>query len=46
VKVCLSPDAHAMEGLGDVCYGLGIARKGGCTADDVLNTHPEGWKKR
>ncbi|MDX1971741.1 MAG: DNA polymerase/3'-5' exonuclease PolX [Candidatus Sumerlaeia bacterium] len=46
VKVCLSPDAHAMEGLGDVCYGLGIARKGGCTAADVLNTHPEGWKKR
>ncbi len=38
VMLCLSPDAHAMDGLGDVCYGLGIARKAGCEAANILNT--------
>ena len=38
VKVAINPDAHSIEGLDDVRYGLGIARKGWCEAADVLNT--------
>jgi DNA polymerase (family X) len=34
----INPDAHSPEGLGDVTYGVGIARKGGLTAEHVLNT--------
>jgi DNA polymerase (family X) len=34
----INPDAHSPEGLGDVTYGVGIARKGGVTAEQVLNT--------
>ena len=39
LKVPLGPDAHAIEGLDDVFYGLGIARKGWLSADDVPNTY-------
>jgi DNA polymerase (family 10) len=38
VKVSINPDAHSTEGLGDVIYGVGIARKGWLTAADVVNT--------
>lgn len=34
----INPDAHSPEGLQDVTYGVGIARKGGATAAQVLNT--------
>jgi DNA polymerase (family 10) len=34
----INPDAHSPEGLRDVTYGVGIARKGGLTAEYVLNT--------
>jgi DNA polymerase (family X) len=34
----INPDAHSPEGLGDVTYGVGIARKGGLTPEHVLNT--------
>ena len=34
----INPDAHTAEGLGDLRYGVGIARKGWLTRDDVLNT--------
>jgi DNA polymerase (family 10) len=34
----INPDAHHPEGLSDVRYGVGIARKGGLTAAQVLNT--------
>jgi DNA polymerase (family X) len=34
----INPDAHSPAGLGDVTYGVGIARKGGVTAEQVLNT--------
>ena len=37
VQVPINTDAHSVEGLKDMCFGLGIARKGGLTADDVLN---------
>ncbi|HXZ25525.1 MAG TPA: DNA polymerase/3'-5' exonuclease PolX [Nitrospiria bacterium] len=38
VIVSINPDAHTAEGLGDLRYGVGIARKGWLTRDDVLNT--------
>ncbi len=34
----INPDAHNPEGLGDVTYGVGMARKAGLTPQDVLNT--------
>jgi DNA polymerase (family 10) len=37
VKVVICPDAHSPEGLLDMAYGVGIARKGWFEKDDVLN---------
>jgi DNA polymerase (family 10) len=37
VQIPINPDAHSVEGLADVFIGIGIARKGGCTASDVPN---------
>jgi len=37
VKLCIGPDAHSVEGMNDVEYGLGIARKGWLEPADVLN---------
>lgn len=36
--IALSPDAHAVEGLDDMDYGVKIARKGFLTAQACLNT--------
>lgn len=36
----INPDAHSVEGLSDVSYGVDIARKGWLEAKDVLNTLP------
>jgi DNA polymerase (family 10) len=38
LKVSINPDAHHPEGLADMRYGVGIARKGWLTREDVLNT--------
>jgi DNA polymerase (family 10) len=38
VKVSINPDAHATDGLGDVPFGVNVARKGGLGPDDVVNT--------
>ncbi len=38
VKVSINPDAHHPGGLSDMRYGVGIARKGGLSREDVLNT--------
>jgi DNA polymerase (family X) len=38
VKVAIDTDAHSIEGLGDMYYGVGIARKAGLEASDILNT--------
>jgi DNA polymerase (family 10) len=35
---CINPDAHSPDGLRDVTYGVGIARKGGVSPEQVLNT--------
>ncbi|MEK7790190.1 MAG: DNA polymerase/3'-5' exonuclease PolX, partial [Deltaproteobacteria bacterium] len=38
VPVSINPDAHSTEGLEDLEYGIGIARKGWLTKENVLNT--------
>jgi len=38
VVISINPDAHAVTGLGDVFYGVNIARKGWQESKDVLNT--------
>ena len=49
VKISINPDAHSVEGLHVVPFGVGIARKGWLTKDDVINTRPlaqiESWLK-
>ncbi len=40
VKTSINPDAHTLAGLEDIKWGVGIARKGWFTAEQVLNTHP------
>ncbi len=39
VKISIEPDAHRIEGIDDIVYGVGIARKGMLTADDIINTY-------
>ncbi len=38
VQIFINPDAHSVDGLRDVQYGIGVARKGWLTARDVVNT--------
>jgi DNA polymerase (family 10) len=38
--ISINPDAHSVEGLGVVPFGVGIARKGWLTKDNVINTRP------
>jgi DNA polymerase (family X) len=38
VPIYINPDAHNTDGLTDVYYGVGIARKGWLEAKDVVNT--------
>ena len=40
VKCVINPDAHSTAGLQDLIFGIGIARKGWLTKDDVINTLP------
>jgi DNA polymerase (family 10) len=40
LKLAINPDAHSTEGLDDVRWGLGIARKAGVTAADLINCAP------
>jgi DNA polymerase (family X) len=37
VPIFINPDAHNIDGLNDVRYGVGIARKGWLEARDVVN---------
>jgi DNA polymerase (family 10) len=37
VTIAINPDAHNIEGLRDVYYGVGIARKGWLEKRDILN---------
>jgi DNA polymerase (family 10) len=38
VKISINPDAHSVDGLQLMKYGIGIARKGWIEKEDVLNT--------
>ncbi|GCE26120.1 DNA polymerase/3'-5' exonuclease PolX [Dictyobacter alpinus] len=38
IKIPVDPDAHALAGIDDMRYGIGIARKGWLRPQDVLNT--------
>lgn len=40
VLISLNPDAHSLEGLDDLTYGVIAARKGWLASEDVLNTYP------
>jgi DNA polymerase (family X) len=40
VRCVINPDAHSVEGLQHLAFGVGIARKGWLTRDDVVNTRP------
>jgi DNA polymerase (family 10) len=40
VKVCINPDAHSPAALATVPLGVNVARKGGLSAEDVINTLP------
>jgi len=37
-RFVISPDAHRIDGLDDVAYGVNVARKGWLTSIDVINT--------
>ena len=38
VRFSINPDAHSTEALATVPLGVNVARKGGLTADDIINT--------
>jgi DNA polymerase (family X) len=38
VGIAINPDAHSIQGLSDVAYGVGIARKGWLRKQDVINS--------
>ena len=40
VRICINPDAHVIDGLRDVRFGVGIARKGWLGPKDVVNAWP------
>jgi DNA polymerase (family 10) len=37
VKISINPDAHKIEGISDIRFGVGIARKGWLRVSDILN---------
>jgi DNA polymerase (family 10) len=42
VKCVINPDAHRVERVQDLWFGIGVARKGWLTKDDVMNCLPVG----
>nr|HRJ74008.1 PHP domain-containing protein [Terrimicrobiaceae bacterium] len=42
VKCAINPDAHSVAGLQELVFGIGAARKGWLTREDVVNTLPLG----
>ncbi|HZE12370.1 MAG TPA: DNA polymerase/3'-5' exonuclease PolX [Chthoniobacterales bacterium] len=42
VKCVINPDAHGVERLQELWFGVGVARKGWLTKDDVINCLPLG----
>jgi DNA polymerase (family 10) len=43
VKISINPDAHQVEGLDDMIYGIGTARRGWVPKEAVMNTLP--WEE-
>lgn len=41
VRLAISPDAHDLDGLADLDYGIAVARKGWARAEDVVNTRAD-----
>lgn len=46
VKCVINPDAHGIERLPDLWFGVGVARKGWLTKSDVVNCLPLGKIER
>ncbi len=46
VKCVINPDAHGVEKLPELWFGVGVARKGWLTRSDVVNTLPLGKIER
>lgn len=46
VKCVINPDAHGVEKLQELWFGVGVARKGWLTKSDVMNTLPLGKIER
>ena len=42
VRCVINPDAHGVERLQELWFGIGVARKGWLTKDDVMNCLPLG----
>jgi DNA polymerase (family 10) len=40
VRMAISTDAHREDEFANMRYGVGIARRGWCEKDDILNTRP------
>ncbi|HUV84467.1 MAG TPA: hypothetical protein VMV86_02095, partial [Methanosarcinales archaeon] len=40
VLLSINPDAHKVQGLHNIRFGVGIARKGWLESQDVFNTMP------
>jgi DNA polymerase (family 10) len=40
IKLVINTDAHSTEHLGFMRFGVGVARRGWCQAQDILNTRP------
>lgn len=43
IPIVISTDAHSIDGLDVMCYGIKQARRGGLTRRDVANTRP--WEQ-
>jgi DNA polymerase (family 10) len=46
LKLAINPDAHSIDGLDDVRWGVAVARRAGATAADVVNCDIEGFLNR
>ena len=40
IKLIINTDAHSLEDLDNMQYGVDVARRGWCTKDDIVNTNP------
>lgn len=40
IPLAICPDAHSLEGIEDIRYGVGVARKGWQTKEDILTCWP------